>query len=76
MNDESSLLLKAIQSCLAHIFNKSDIPENVKVMYTEITRRCNWSEISQIPTTDAVIGKVMDQLLALEGVPVTSESEY
>ncbi|KAI7893997.1 uncharacterized protein EV154DRAFT_549452 [Mucor mucedo] len=68
-----SLLLKAVQSSIQHIYDHSGIPDNVKVMYTEITKRCDWNALNRIPPTSEVIEEVMVQLLRLEGVPVTSE---
>ncbi|KAG2203956.1 hypothetical protein INT47_007539 [Mucor saturninus] len=68
---EPSLLLKAVQSSIQHIYDHSGIPDNVKVMYSEITKRCDWTALNRIPPTSEVIEEVMAQLLALEGVPVT-----
>ncbi|KAI7896352.1 uncharacterized protein EV154DRAFT_491983 [Mucor mucedo] len=70
---EPSLLLKAVQSSIQHIYDHSGIPDNVKVMYSEITKRCDWAALNRIPPTGEVIEEVMALLLGLEGLPFTSE---
>ncbi|KAG2203953.1 hypothetical protein INT47_007536 [Mucor saturninus] len=54
------------------MLNIPGIPDNVKVMYTEITKRCNWTTLHRIPSTIEANEEVMD----LEGVTVTTVKSF
>ncbi|KAI7895679.1 uncharacterized protein EV154DRAFT_559097 [Mucor mucedo] len=54
------------------MLNVPGIPDNVKVMYTEITKRCNWTTQHRIPLTIETI----EEFVELEGVTVTTVKSF